>query len=385
MSHLGMRAVSSTIYIPFTTHAASGAAVAPSTAIEAADVILYKNGSATQRTSQAGWTMTSPFDSITGLHMLAIDLSDNTDAGFYAAGSSYIAVLSPDETVDSLAVVRVIAEFDIGVMPANVTQWLGTAAATPTVAGVPEVDITHIGGTAVTAAAGIPEVKVASLAAGAITAAAVATGAIDADALAADAVAEIADGVWDEDATGHQTQGSYGQAIGDPGANTKTIYTMASYIGVDGAELTAIPWNAAWDAEVQSEAQDAITASALATAAALDTVDNFLDTEIAAIKTVTDAIGATGTGLTAVPWNAAWDAEVQSEVKDALDTAITDSVPADGAMPSVSQAAYMLVQLMTEKVISGTTLTVRKPDGSTTLMTITLNDATNPTSITRAT
>ena len=33
-------------------------------------------------------------------------------------------------------------------VPVNVTQWLGTAAATPTVAGVPEVDLTHIAGTA---------------------------------------------------------------------------------------------------------------------------------------------------------------------------------------------------------------------------------------------
>lgn len=36
-------------------------------------------------------------------------------------------------------------------LPANVTQWLGTAAATPTVAGVPEVDVTHVGGTVQTA------------------------------------------------------------------------------------------------------------------------------------------------------------------------------------------------------------------------------------------
>jgi hypothetical protein len=37
-----------------------------------------------------------------------------------------------------------------------------------------------------------------------------------------------------------------------------------------------------------------------------------------AIKVVTDAIGATGSGLSAIPWNAAWDAEVESEVNDAL-------------------------------------------------------------------
>lgn len=36
-------------------------------------------------------------------------------------------------------------------LPADVKQWLGTAAATPTVAGVPEVDVTHVGGTAQTA------------------------------------------------------------------------------------------------------------------------------------------------------------------------------------------------------------------------------------------
>lgn len=38
-------------------------------------------------------------------------------------------------------------------LPANVTHWLGTAAATPTVAGVPEVDLTHVGGATTNVAA----------------------------------------------------------------------------------------------------------------------------------------------------------------------------------------------------------------------------------------
>lgn len=47
------------------------------------------------------------------------------------------------------------------------------------------------------------------------------------------------------------------------------------------------------------------------------TPENAVDTyEILAIRR--DAIPPTGTGLTAIPWNAAWDAEVQSEVADAL-------------------------------------------------------------------
>jgi len=79
--------------------------------------------------------------------------------------------------------------------------------------------------------------------------------------------------------------------------------------------------------------------------AKLDTIDNFLDTEIAAItaavitnaagadvaadiialkaETVliladTAVIGALGAGLSNIPWNSSWDAEVQSEVDDAL-------------------------------------------------------------------
>ena len=40
--------------------------------------------------------------------------------------------------------------------------------------------------------------------------------------------------------------------------------------------------------------------------------------DVAAILVDTGVIGALGAGLTGIPWNAAWDAEVQSEVVDAL-------------------------------------------------------------------
>lgn len=45
-------------------------------------------------------------------------------------------------------------EFDV-----NVVQWLGTTAATPTTAGVPEVDVTFIGGTAAPETAGVLNVN----------------------------------------------------------------------------------------------------------------------------------------------------------------------------------------------------------------------------------
>lgn len=136
---LGFQAVGATVRFSFTTHAGTGAPVAPNSGFENSDLRIYKDGSATQRSSASGITMTSPFDTVTGGHHVDIDLSDNTDAGFYADGSFYEVWLVPDETVDSLAVVKVLAYFRIGVQPANVTQWLSTAA--QGASGRPQVDL----------------------------------------------------------------------------------------------------------------------------------------------------------------------------------------------------------------------------------------------------
>jgi hypothetical protein len=55
-----------------------------------------------------------------------IDLTDDTDAGFYAAGYRYVVMLCPDETVDGQTLTGVpVAYFEIGVAEANVTQSLG--------------------------------------------------------------------------------------------------------------------------------------------------------------------------------------------------------------------------------------------------------------------
>ena len=64
---------------------------------------------------------------------------------------------------------------------------------------------------------------------------------------------------------------------------------------------------------------------------------------------------------------------------------LPDSYSADGVQPTVAQALLEIRQFLLERATAGTTVTVKKPDGSTTAMTLTLNDATTPTSITRAT
>lgn len=108
-----------TVTCIFTTHAADGSPVAPNSAFEAADVVIFKNGSATEKTSTNGVTMTSPFNGTTGLHCVAIDTSNDTgDSGFWTAGGGglYTLVLVPDETVAGLAVTRVIGQFGISLL-----------------------------------------------------------------------------------------------------------------------------------------------------------------------------------------------------------------------------------------------------------------------------
>ena len=64
---------------------------------------------------------------------------------------------------------------------------------------------------------------------------------------------------------------------------------------------------------------------------------------------------------------------------------IPDSTAADGSQPTLQQSLNMIGQFLFERAVGGTTVTVKKPDGLTTLMTFTLDNAVNPTSITRTT
>lgn len=54
--------------------------------------------------------------------------------------------------------------------------------------------------------------------------------------------------------------GGTSQTANDNGADINAILTDTAEIGAAGAGLTAVPWNAAWDAEVESEVEDAVGA-----------------------------------------------------------------------------------------------------------------------------
>ena len=108
--------------------------------------ILKANGVATVDISGATWAAVTGCD---GWYDLTITTS-------YSDTLGHLTVVVQDESVS----LPVFGEFEVvtanywdskystDVLQVDVTQWLGTAAATPTVAGVPEVDVTHWLGTA---------------------------------------------------------------------------------------------------------------------------------------------------------------------------------------------------------------------------------------------
>jgi hypothetical protein len=205
---------------------------------------VYKDNSDTQTTT--GVTSGEDNDSLTGLHRYAVATTDsfytpgsqffvvlsgavidgqtvNTIVGTFTIGFTGVlrrgplqsatastavldsaAALGDDNVNGSVLVItggtgihqsRVVTDYVTATDTATVSpDWTTTPDSTSTfalfasppaptsAAGIPAVNVTHIGGTAATSAAGIPEVKVASIAASAVTAA----------SLAADAGTEIA-------------------------------------------------------------------------------------------------------------------------------------------------------------------------------------------------
>jgi hypothetical protein len=136
-----------------------------------------------------------------------------------------------------------------------------------------------------------------SIATGAITAAKFAAGAIDAAALATDAVAEIADGVWDEVISGHLTAGSTGNALnaaGSAGDPWSTSLPGAYGAGTAG-NIIGNNLNATVSSRLASASYTApLDASGVRSALGMSSPN--LDTQLSAIDTVVDSILAdTGT------------------------------------------------------------------------------------------
>jgi len=163
--------------------------------------------------------------------------------------------------------------------------------------------------------------------------------------------------------------------------------TITNAAGVDiAADIIAVKADTAailTDTGTTLEADlDAIIAAVITNAAGVD-----IAADIIAVKADTAAVLAdTGTDGVVVAAASKTDYALSNAGVDALFVrALTEAYAADGAAPTVAQALFAIQQFLQERAVSGTTVTVKKLDGSTTAMTFTLDSATDPTSITRAT
>ena len=143
--------------------------------------------------------------------------------------------------------------------------------------------------------------------------------------------AAIADAVLDEALSGHTSAGTFGKAVADIEADTN---------------------------ELQSDDVPGLISGLNDIAAT--------DVWAAATRTLT-----AGTNLNDI------------SVADILTTQMTESYAANGTAPTLAQALFAIHQMLMEFAISGTSLTVKQLDSSTTAFVATLDDGTNPTSITR--
>ena len=166
---------------------------------------------------------------------------------------------------------------------------------------------------------------------------------------------------------------------------------------IEGSDATD-QINAACDAAIETYGLDHLVAASVAGS---DVADNSIVAKLVSKESTgdwddyvntTDSLQAqrdyTGSGYTAIPWNSSWDAEVQSECADALTAhwgaTLTESYASDGAAATPAQLLYMIYCCVGEFAISGTTITGKKLNGSDTAMTWTIDDASSPTSRTRA-
>lgn len=159
------------IYIPIIKRAVVDFAVSADWTPAAGDVKISKDGGAAANVTNLPTAITmgntAMWDfSLTATEMQAAQIKVTVaDAATKAVEDTMFVI----ETYGNASAQHAF-DLDTATPGVNVTQWLGTAAATPTVAGVPEVDVTHFNGTAGTFAAGRPEVNTSHVAGTAQTA-----------------------------------------------------------------------------------------------------------------------------------------------------------------------------------------------------------------------
>lgn len=415
-----------TIDIKFvTTAVATGA---PTTLSGTPVISAYVGNGTTEIT--AGITLTADFDARTGLNNVRVVASSGN--GFATATNVQLVITTG--TVGGTSVVGyVVAEFSIearsAVMPTTAARTLDISAT-----GEAGVDWANVGSPTTSvnlSATTVNLTNTATTVTNQLTAAAIATG-VWQDTTAGDFTTALSigktivngvalgTGLTINAYTGNTVQtGDSFARIGLAGAGLTNIDlpnqtmditgNLSGSVGsvTAGVTLAASAVQAIWDALTsalttvgsigklivdnlnatvssrgsQTSVDDLPTNAELATA--LGTADDAVLAQVALVKAKTDLIPAvpasTGDAM-------ALTAGERTTLAGVVGTTVqTEAYRADGAAGSLAQMLYETIGHLGESSIASTTKTIKKVDGTTAAATFTLDDATTPTSITRAT
>ena len=112
-SYLGDFDEDATVYLMFNTFTSDDpSASCTITNLTNTDVHIHKDDSLTDRCNAAGITVSIDFDGVTGSHMIKIDTSDDTVAGFWQTGHDYFVRIE-GTTIDGATINAVVAHFSI--------------------------------------------------------------------------------------------------------------------------------------------------------------------------------------------------------------------------------------------------------------------------------
>lgn len=347
LTYLGDFKYGSTVTIIFGTYSSVTGASITLTGLAVTDIEIYKNGSTTQRASDAGYTLLDTdgidFDATTGVHGFSVDTSNNTTAGFFGPGNDY-TILVNAVTIDAVTVVLVF-KFSIE------NRYSAGLLLRTTMA-----------------------------------------------AMTSQTIFTLTDGSGDNDAYNNCTiliendtsviEKAMGTVLDYDGSTKQitlianpAVYSMAvgDYISIyaDTSLKPTVPYRTL---DVSATGEAGID---WANIGSPTTVQDLSGTSIANIATILTNIAAlatilssTGTLLTASERVAIADAFMSR-------TLGSESYAADAVVPTLAQSLFMLLSALTQFSITTTAITTKRLDGTTAAMTYTMDSATNPTSRTR--
>lgn len=322
-------------------------------------ISVYKNNSDTQTTT--GVTDTEDFDSLTGVNRFVIDTS--ADAAFYAAGNDFSVVLSA-ATIDGKTINACLAQFSLRnrsnatIIDRNTAQ-ASTVTSTILASASNFTNDDALNGSIISFIAGTGKGQSTN----------------------------VTDFTNSSDTAVHPTVAA--------AATTTTIYEVLPFgmngAAVDGSGKVSLSSSQAfsntgtWTGNVTGSVGSVTGAVGSVTGNVGGNVVGTVASVVGAVGSVTGNVGGNVVGSVAsVTANVGVGSLTTSAIASIHTTAMAEVYGTDGGTVGIAHGVYEILALLGDFAISGTTLTTKKRDGSTTAGTYTLNSSTSPTSITRA-